>query len=134
MPVNSKRHEVTGAKRNVRVEERLLRDIPDRAPPAIARGAEHDSSGTRTEEAEDHPKEGRFSSTIRADEAAEGAGLQFEGDVVEDSASTEIDAEMFDSKRGAEEIPKWRVHSFSVETFWVIAFLIAFTSASIQDW
>jgi len=67
------------------------------------------------------------------------AGADAEADVPQDVPAAQPDAQAVDREHVRRAVERGRGcrgegHSFSVDTFWVMALMSARTSASIQDW
>lgn len=91
--VEAEGHEVAGAEREVGVEGEFLRDVADAAGGG-------DAAGGFFLEAEDGADEGGFAGAVGADEAADFAGAEGKGDVVEDGAVAEGDGKALDGEGG----------------------------------
>ena len=65
VPVDAESHEIAGAHRHVRIQQHLLRDVPERsAPPYPRRAEDADLAGARALKAEDHAQQGRLPDAV----------------------------------------------------------------------
>jgi len=84
VPVDSKCDEITGAKWDVRVQERLLRDVADRAISSdTVAASDVDLTGGRPLHPEDDAEQRRFARPIGSDKSGELASSQLERDLLE---------------------------------------------------
>ena len=142
--VDAEHHQVAGPQGDIGVEHQLLRDVAGRAAQSPPRGAGHgDPPAARPLQAEDDAQQRGLARTVGPDEPGELTRPYLEGDVVEDRAPPEDDAEVLDRENGPAAAARGttgrsgrdgRGHRCSVETLLVTAASIAFTSAVIQVW
>ena len=127
--VEAERDEIASANGDVRVEQHLLRHVPERTAVTRQRRPAHSNlARVGALESENGSKQRRLAHAVRADQPRELALVDLEADVVKDRSTGERDADAvdFEDRRGA--------HSFCVDLDDVTAAWMDATSASIHVW